>query len=167
METNSEQRACRFHYENENGVYPLYAYSACTVRCRKKGQLDMCGCNDHFMLGTSKYIDLITTDDILWLNRQCFSQLYITRRIVLGKSFKAFLHFQMNQNAVTYQASHACINIRATWQLWGPNGPFVLVYRVIVFHRVMRQRLRSSRTALLRKCHYIILHYITYYYIRY
>ncbi|KOB65998.1 putative pickpocket 13, partial [Operophtera brumata] len=60
VETNSEQRACRFHYENENGIYPLYSYSACTVRCRKKGQMDMCGCNDHFMLGTSEYINLIT-----------------------------------------------------------------------------------------------------------
>lgn len=55
VDTTPEQRACRFHHENKDGLYPKYSYSACTVLCRKKGQLDTCGCNDHFMLSTSKY----------------------------------------------------------------------------------------------------------------
>ncbi|XP_049873456.1 sodium channel protein Nach-like [Pectinophora gossypiella] len=53
-ETTPEQRACFFHHENEKGLYPHYSYSACTVLCRKKAQLDICQCNDHFMLGTSE-----------------------------------------------------------------------------------------------------------------
>ncbi|XP_068633532.1 sodium channel protein Nach [Battus philenor] len=53
VETTPEQRACRFHYENENGLYPHYSYSACAVQCRKQAQRDLCGCNDHFMLSTS------------------------------------------------------------------------------------------------------------------
>ncbi|XP_037868462.2 sodium channel protein Nach [Bombyx mori] len=54
VDTTPEQRACRFHHENKDGLYPKYSYSACTVLCRKKGQLDTCGCNDHFMLGTKE-----------------------------------------------------------------------------------------------------------------
>ncbi|KAF9418788.1 hypothetical protein HW555_004455 [Spodoptera exigua] len=53
-ETTPEQRACRFHHENEGGLYPHYSYSACTVLCRKKAQLESCHCNDHFMLGTTE-----------------------------------------------------------------------------------------------------------------
>ncbi|XP_063363829.1 sodium channel protein Nach-like [Cydia amplana] len=52
VETTSEQRACRFHSENEDGLYPHYSYSACTVLCRKRAQMDICKCNDHFMLAT-------------------------------------------------------------------------------------------------------------------
>ncbi|CAH2048606.1 unnamed protein product, partial [Iphiclides podalirius] len=52
VETTPEQRACRFHYENEDGLYPHYSYSACTVLCRKRAQREICGCNDHFMLET-------------------------------------------------------------------------------------------------------------------
>ncbi|XP_072948821.1 sodium channel protein Nach [Epargyreus clarus] len=51
-ETTPKQRACRFHSENEDGLYPQYSYSACTVRCRKMAQKRMCNCNDHFMLDT-------------------------------------------------------------------------------------------------------------------
>lgn len=53
-DNTAKQRACHFHSENEGGVYPHYSYSACTVQCRKKGQMDQCGCTDHFMVGTSK-----------------------------------------------------------------------------------------------------------------
>nr|XP_049694331.1 uncharacterized protein LOC110374779 [Helicoverpa armigera] len=53
-ETTSEQRACRFHHENEDGLYPHYSYSACTVLCRKRAQLESCQCNDHFILGTTE-----------------------------------------------------------------------------------------------------------------
>ncbi|XP_073956887.1 sodium channel protein Nach-like isoform X1 [Choristoneura fumiferana] len=52
VETTPEQRACRFHSENKDGLYPHYSYSACTVLCRKRAQLEVCNCNDHFMLGT-------------------------------------------------------------------------------------------------------------------
>lgn len=55
VETTPEQRACKFHHENEDGLYPFYSYSACTVLCRKRAQLDVCNCNDHFMLSTRKY----------------------------------------------------------------------------------------------------------------
>ncbi|CAB3261418.1 unnamed protein product [Arctia plantaginis] len=53
-ETTAKQRACRFHHENEGGLYPQYSYSACTVLCRKRAQLKMCQCNDHFMLNTTE-----------------------------------------------------------------------------------------------------------------
>ncbi|KAJ8722053.1 hypothetical protein PYW08_004455 [Mythimna loreyi] len=53
-ETTPEQRACRFHHENEDGLYPQYSYSACTVRCRKLAQLESCQCNDHFILDTTE-----------------------------------------------------------------------------------------------------------------
>ncbi|XP_041979463.1 sodium channel protein Nach [Aricia agestis] len=52
VETTPEQRACRFNSENQ-GLYPHYSYSACIVLCRKRAQLDICHCNDHFMLNTS------------------------------------------------------------------------------------------------------------------
>ncbi|KAJ8731379.1 hypothetical protein PYW07_004543 [Mythimna separata] len=55
-ETTPEQRACRFHHENEDGLYPQYSYSACTVRCRKQAQLESCQCNDHFILNTTEDI---------------------------------------------------------------------------------------------------------------
>ncbi|KPI94432.1 Sodium channel protein Nach [Papilio xuthus] len=51
VETKPEQRACRLHSEND-GPYPLYSYSACTVLCRKRAQQRICHCNDHFMLAT-------------------------------------------------------------------------------------------------------------------
>ncbi|CAH2232843.1 jg16605 [Pararge aegeria aegeria] len=51
--TTLEQRSCRFHHENENGLYPHYSYSACNVRCRKLAQMETCQCNDHFMLNTT------------------------------------------------------------------------------------------------------------------
>ncbi|KAG6443734.1 hypothetical protein O3G_MSEX003032 [Manduca sexta] len=54
VETTASQRACRFHHENEGGLYPHYSYSACTVLCRKRGQMNVCKCNDHFMLGTKE-----------------------------------------------------------------------------------------------------------------
>ncbi|XP_063825941.1 sodium channel protein Nach [Ostrinia nubilalis] len=53
VETTSKQRACRFYHENEDGLYPHYSYSACTVLCRKRAQMEICHCNDHFMLGTT------------------------------------------------------------------------------------------------------------------
>ncbi|KAL0883199.1 hypothetical protein ABMA27_016636 [Loxostege sticticalis] len=52
VETTTKQRACRFHDENEEGLYPYYSYSACTVLCRKRAQMESCQCNDHYMLGT-------------------------------------------------------------------------------------------------------------------
>ncbi|OWR48197.1 Pickpocket 13 [Danaus plexippus plexippus] len=52
VETTPKQRACRFHDENEGGLYPFYSYSACSVKCRRDAQMDLCQCNDHFMLGT-------------------------------------------------------------------------------------------------------------------
>ncbi|CAK1551059.1 unnamed protein product [Leptosia nina] len=53
-ETTPEQRACRFHDENDDGLYPVYSYSSCTVQCRKRQQMQLCGCNDHFMIGTGE-----------------------------------------------------------------------------------------------------------------
>ncbi|XP_060803388.1 sodium channel protein Nach-like [Amyelois transitella] len=53
-ETSVEQRACHTRDENEGGLYPHYSYSACTIKCRKQAQIDTCGCNDHFMVGTSE-----------------------------------------------------------------------------------------------------------------
>ncbi|KAJ2949047.1 hypothetical protein O0L34_g5987 [Tuta absoluta] len=53
-ETFPGQRACYFHNENKDGVYPYYSYSACTVLCRKKAQLKICNCTDHFMLGVTE-----------------------------------------------------------------------------------------------------------------
>ncbi|XP_075978336.1 sodium channel protein Nach-like [Anticarsia gemmatalis] len=53
-ETTTEQRACRFHDENADGLYPKYSYSACTVLCRKRAQLNKCKCNDHFIPGTTE-----------------------------------------------------------------------------------------------------------------
>ncbi|XP_047533408.1 pickpocket protein 19-like [Vanessa atalanta] len=54
VETTPHQRACRFHDENDNGLYPHYSYSACNVHCRKRAQMELCQCNDHFMLGTTE-----------------------------------------------------------------------------------------------------------------
>ncbi|XP_061383814.1 sodium channel protein Nach-like [Danaus plexippus] len=54
VETTPKQRACRFHDENEGGLYPFYSYSACSVKCRRDAQMDLCQCNDHFMLGTKE-----------------------------------------------------------------------------------------------------------------
>ena len=53
-ETTPKQRACRFHDENDDGLYPHYSYSACNILCRKRAQMEICQCNDHFMLGSSK-----------------------------------------------------------------------------------------------------------------
>ncbi|GBP65388.1 hypothetical protein EVAR_103270_1 [Eumeta japonica] len=55
VHTAPKQRACRFLWENEGGVYPHYSYSACTILCRKRAQLDICGCHDHFMPDESEY----------------------------------------------------------------------------------------------------------------
>ncbi|XP_026327649.1 sodium channel protein Nach-like [Hyposmocoma kahamanoa] len=54
VQTTPKQRACNFHNENEDGLYPHHSYSACTVLCRKRAQLSLCQCNDHFMLGTTE-----------------------------------------------------------------------------------------------------------------
>nr|XP_026492257.1 sodium channel protein Nach [Vanessa tameamea] len=54
VETTPHQRACRFHDENDNGLYPHYSYSACNVLCRKRAQMELCQCNDHFMLSTTE-----------------------------------------------------------------------------------------------------------------
>ncbi|CAG4956011.1 unnamed protein product [Colias eurytheme] len=51
VQTTREQRACRFNDDNQGGLYPHYSYSTCTVLCRKKRQVEICGCNDHFMIG--------------------------------------------------------------------------------------------------------------------
>ncbi|XP_034832228.2 sodium channel protein Nach-like [Maniola hyperantus] len=53
-QTTLEQRVCRFHHENEDGLYPQYSYSACIIRCRKLAQLKTCQCNDHFMVGATE-----------------------------------------------------------------------------------------------------------------
>ncbi|XP_045448047.1 sodium channel protein Nach-like isoform X1 [Melitaea cinxia] len=53
-ETTPQQRACRFHDENEDGLYPHYSYSACNVLCRKRAQMELCQCIDHFMLDTTE-----------------------------------------------------------------------------------------------------------------
>ncbi|KAJ0176656.1 hypothetical protein K1T71_007835 [Dendrolimus kikuchii] len=50
--TTPEQRACRFHNENDDGIYPYYSYSACSLLCRKRSQIAFCGCNDHLMVAT-------------------------------------------------------------------------------------------------------------------
>lgn len=52
VDTTPKQRACLFHDENDQGLYPYYSYSACTVLCRKRAQMESCHCNDHFMLDT-------------------------------------------------------------------------------------------------------------------
>ncbi|XP_050351260.1 sodium channel protein Nach-like [Nymphalis io] len=54
IKTTPQQRACRYHDENDGGLYPHYSYSACNVFCRKRAQMELCQCNDHFMLGTTE-----------------------------------------------------------------------------------------------------------------
>lgn len=55
-DTTLKQRSCRFHYENEKGLYPLYSYSACNILCRKQAEIEYCQCNNHFMVNTSNFL---------------------------------------------------------------------------------------------------------------
>lgn len=48
-----DQRSCRFTDEHTMDVHRLYSYSACSVQCRKKRQLEICNCTSHLMPGTS------------------------------------------------------------------------------------------------------------------
>ncbi|XP_047503728.1 pickpocket protein 19-like isoform X1 [Pieris napi] len=73
VETTPAQRACRFSYENDNGLYPLYSYSTCTVLCRKREQMKLCGCTDHFMIGSDES-KMCNASGLLCLHRH-FSQL--------------------------------------------------------------------------------------------
>ncbi|XP_044763116.1 sodium channel protein Nach [Coccinella septempunctata] len=51
-----EQRKCRFTYESPLEVHDHYSYSACCVDCRKKAQLEMCGCVHHLMPNVPKHL---------------------------------------------------------------------------------------------------------------
>ncbi|XP_072379246.1 sodium channel protein Nach [Diabrotica undecimpunctata] len=48
-----DQRKCRFPDESDLDVSRYYSYSACCVQCRKKAQLEKCGCIHHLMPNTS------------------------------------------------------------------------------------------------------------------
>lgn len=47
-------RSCRFSDENYLEVHRFYSFSACLVECRKRQQLRVCNCTNHFMPNTRK-----------------------------------------------------------------------------------------------------------------